>query len=146
MNDVSSLTAPILRVNSRHIQRFDRPRDLLVESEYFLSRGAYELGTSLIDARGSLFDISAVQKVRRSYSWKYWGAKHPAWVISLTFEFKHGMSLDEVKEKLLKAIIANKWYLQGDYSPQSLEDEIRSAESFEQLYKRISFFGSWASR
>jgi hypothetical protein len=81
--------------------------------------------------------------VRRSYSWKYWGAKHPAWIIALDLSPAGPRSLSEVKDLLSAKIVERRWHLQGDYSPESLRAELEDASSFVDLYKKISFFGGW---
>lgn len=141
--DLQQLVWPILRINTKHIQRIDRPAGLRVESEYFLTHGAYELGTVIIDAQGHEFQVAAPRKVRRSCSWKYWGAKHPAWVIALEISPATSRTLAEVKELLVAKIVGKGWQLQGDYSPESLRAELQGANSFADLFKKISFFGSW---
>ena len=141
--DLRRLAWPILRINTKHIQRFDRPAGLLVESEYFLAHGVYAPGTMIIDAKGQEFEVASPRKVRRSYSWKYWGAKHPAWVIALELSPAGSRSLAEVKELLFSKIIERRWHLQGDYAPEDLRAELQGANSFAGLYKKFSFFGNW---
>lgn len=141
--DLQQLAWPILRINTKHIQRVDHPAGLQVESEYFLAHGAYEPGTVIIDAQGQEFEVAAPRKVRRSYSWKYWGAKHPAWIIALELFPAGSRGLAEVKDLLLAKIVERRWHLQGDYSPEGLRAELQGANSFADLYKKISFFGSW---
>lgn len=143
MTGLQHLAWPILRINDKHVQRFDSVRSLIVESEYFLTHGSYAAGTSLIDARGQQFEVMAVRKVRPSYSWKYWGAKHRAWVIAIDLKLRQTMSLDDVKKMLSDVITEHRWYRQGDYSLEAFEREINAAKSFEHLYKGISFFGKW---
>jgi hypothetical protein len=137
------LAWPVLRINDKHVQRFDSARDLVVESEYFLARGAYEAGTSLLDAKGQQFEVLTIRKLRPSYSWKYWGAKHRAWVIALDLKLRQTMSLEDVKRMLLSAIAEHRWHLQGDYTREAIALEINAAKSLEHLYKGISFFGGW---
>jgi hypothetical protein len=141
MIDLQHFTWPVLRVNEKHIQRLDSANDLLVESEYFLSRGLYEAGTLLIDAGGQEMEVVGVRKLRRSYSWKYWGAKNTAWVLSLDLGPEQRRTLDAVKEFLLSKILGGNWHTQGDYSLEGIRNEIRAAKSFGDLYRGISFFG-----
>jgi hypothetical protein len=143
MTDLLHLAWPVLRINDKHVRRFDGARDLVVESEYFLAHGAYEAGTSLIDARGQQFEVMAVRKLRPSYSWKYWGAKHRAWVIALDLKLRQTMSLEDVKKMLVSVITEHRWHLQGDYTHEAIALEINAARSLEHLYKGISFFGKW---
>ena len=143
MIDLQHLAWPVLRVNDKHIQRFDSERDLVVESDYFLAHGAYEVVTSLIDARGQRLEVMAARKLRPSYSWKYWGAKHRAWVIVLDLKLREAMSLEDAKKMLLRSIVEHRWHLQGDYTDEAIATEINAAKSLEQLYKGISFFGGW---
>lgn len=144
MIDLLHLAWPVLRINDKHVQRFDGARDLVVESEYFLAHGAYEAGTSLMDARGQQFEVMAVRKLRPSYSWKYWGAKHRAWVIGLDLKLRQTMSLEDAKKMLVSVIAEHRWHLQGDYTHEAIALEINAAKSLEHLYKGISFFGKWA--
>lgn len=141
--ELKNLPYPLLRINAKHIQRFDSARQLSVESDYFLEKGAYEAGTFLLTAAGDHLDVVGVVKVRPSYSWKYWGAKHRAWVIQLTLELNRHLSLEEVRHMLTQLICEHAWHRQSDLSARELKEYLHSAATFEDLYRRISFYGRW---
>jgi hypothetical protein len=141
--EVESLAFPLLRINGKHIQRFDSGRQLTVESDYFLSKGAYEKGTYLLTAKGECLDVLEVEKLRPSYSWKYWGAKHRAWVLHLSLAFRRKLTVDEARDMLTRMIIDHGWHRQSDLSQSELTTYLKDTSTFVDLYRRISFYGRW---
>jgi hypothetical protein len=141
--ELKDLAYPLMRINAKHIQRFDSAGQLSVESDYFLERGAYETGTFLLTATGDRLDVLNCVKVRPSYSWKYWGARHRAWVIQLTLELNRNLSLEDARHMLTQLICDHAWHRQSDLSAKELKEYLHSAATFEDLYRRISFYGRW---
>jgi hypothetical protein len=141
--EAESLRFPLLRINDKHIQRFDSVPQLRVESDFFLSKGAYAKGTYLLTAEGEHLDVVEIVKLRPSYSWKYWGAKHRAWVLQLSLAFRRKASLDEARDMLIEMIIKHGWHRQSDLSTSELTKYLQEATTFVDLYRRISFYGRW---
>jgi hypothetical protein len=128
------LAWPVLRINDKHVQRFDRARDLVVESEYFLARGAYEAGTSLIDAKGQQFEVLAIRdgnlrKIEHIDVLGPWGTSMgrrllsrltDAWRIDVALSDPLPCSLEQIKRLLIDC-------MESPQSADSMQFEVPDA-------------------
>lgn len=143
MIDASNLTFPVLRVNKKNVQRYSCLQELLVQSDFFLSRGAFQGGTFVVDATGAAYEVAGVDKKRKSLSWRYWGAKNPAWVLKVALSRSRTFSIEELRELLVDTVTANGWHTQSDLSKAEFVKYLEGARSIPELIERISFYGHW---
>ncbi|MDO3510258.1 hypothetical protein [Ralstonia pseudosolanacearum] len=112
-------------------------------SKKYFDQGDFKKGAFFIDSTGARYELIEAHFVRGSLNPVRWFRPSPAIIVDIEIGPPSQLTLDQVKETVISYVIRYRWYHQGHQSESEFRNMITSAQSYLDLIKMISFYGTW---